>query len=407
MIVKKRIIFISSMDFQGNSASANRVRFYSRALHKENVKSIYLQLGKSCSKRKVLLKIEEGVFGCEGDSKNLKYYHFFKSIKTLKAEKEFKTYFFLYPTTNIQFLLFIRFLQFFRILNFYVEVNEHREDVIKSLIDQKEKRLALGNLKNKLLYYFYRTNYHKGIYAKSLGLVCISRRIQKLYSQINKNTIRIPILADMTSSNNRPVKIKSIPFKICFAGTIAEEKEYLKNFILSVKELNKEGYNIVFDLYGHFIKNKDKSIYLNWFKENDCESFVNYKGIASNFELLDIYRNYHCLFLLRKKTKQNDYGFSTKLATYLASGTPILATQVSDMDIYMSEENCYYKFDHEPKGFSVKLKQVIDEYDLKSNSIAIKAKEVVLKNFDYRLYSKELDDFFFYIDVNHKKIRLL
>jgi len=111
---------------------------------------------------------------------------------------------------------------------------------------------------------------------------------------------------------------------------------------------------------------------------------------------MNIFKEAHLLILPRGNTKQNQYGFSTKLSEYLVSGRPVLVTNVSDNGKYIKDGfNGFIIPPDSLESMTNKIKYIYENYNSFNEMIPSNALKTVKENFDYNLYSNSLYSFLF------------
>jgi glycosyltransferase involved in cell wall biosynthesis len=99
--------------------------------------------------------------------------------------------------------------------------------------------------------------------------------------------------------------------------------------------------------------------------EYDIKDVFDYKGMIKHSLLIErLKKENHLLILPRGNTKQNYYGFSTKLADYLESQTPILTSTVGDIGKYFVEmKNSFNYIPDDVDSLTKKLEFIIKNYN--------------------------------------------
>src|SRR5690554_3521416 len=237
------------------------------------------------------------------------------SIRKL-INKNDEVVFYLYPTTRVLLdYLLILYLKLIKKEKIFLEVNEVRR---------------YGGEVNKYGFEYYKYVAHERLSKYFDGLVCISKNIENYYKVYNKNTINIPILSnsDLPYVNNCTYGYNNYrPFLIGFTGSVHMGKENLLVFFEGIKKLVNKGFSIKVNLFGE-IYNKEKILKI--VNNNGLEEVIKYHGCVDKKNIPYILTQQDLLVLPRAETKQNKYGFSTKLSEYLTSGVPVLITDVSD-----------------------------------------------------------------------------
>ena len=230
------------------------------------------------------------------------------------------------------------------------------------------------------------------------GIVCISENIFDYYSNRNKNRVIIPILISIPncSSNflvNRSQFSENESVIFLFAGSVAFEKENLEELIIGFSKLHEEIDRVELHLYGSITKDtQDKIISLT--RSLGISNKVKYCGIYSNHSVLDVLNRGHALVLPRNNSKQNFYGFSTKLAEYCISSVPVIMTNTGVISSYFEGDfNCLMLDGYNSHSFYLNFKKFLNMTSNERSIIACNAFRTAEKYFDYRIYRTLLYDF--------------
>ncbi|OFX85974.1 MAG: hypothetical protein A2W99_16805 [Bacteroidetes bacterium GWF2_33_16] len=300
----------------------------------------------------------------------------------------------IYPSTNVLLEIFyLLYFKFVRKKRVFIELNEVRKFSItlKSRFSDiyKSPFLFLKNKLKQLLSVIQ--EYTLSAYD---GLITISDNITNYNLLKNKIILQIPILSDIPDLYNHPIKYDyKTPFKIIFTGTINIKKENLNLALESLSNLKVN--NIELHLYGPIDKQNLQE--LDFIKNKlNLNTHVFHQGIVSNNLLMNIFKEAHLLILPRGNTKQNQYGFSTKLSEYLVSGRPVLVTNVSDNGKYIKDGfNGFIIPPDSLESMTNKIKYIYENYNSFNEMIPSNALKTVKENFDYNLYSNSLYSFLF------------
>jgi glycosyltransferase involved in cell wall biosynthesis len=164
--------------------------------------------------------------------------------------------------------------------------------------------------------------------------------------------------------------------------------------IESLKQLNKNNPVIECNLYGpvhpSILKRMNRKII-----KYELNGILKYKGNVNNNEIPAILAVHDLLLLPRKSNLQTKFGFPTKLAEYMASGVPVLSSDVSDISNYLTDgENGFLIKELKIKPLIDKIENIINNNE-RLSSIGKCGKETAFEFFNYRNYSDILYDFFF------------
>lgn len=387
--MKKKVVFLSYSDFwNSNSAASARVYNYASMLHGEDVEISYVPFTEKLNREDFTYSDEGFLIYKKYKSKKISsnllcLINHFKFLVSLN--KQFKdSFFYFYPTTNVTLNFFIVFyLILLKKRSVYYELSELRE-YASELSFCRRFFFSLKYKLERLTWRFYK------------GIVCISTKVEKIAKKYNKNTLIIPSLCTDKSFEYKNRTNKN-EFDIVFTGSISFKKENLLPLLEAIIEFRKLEKCRLF-LYGP-ISRKNNLLLKKFQKENDCFDFINYKGVISKTAVMDVLYEANLLVLPRRNNKQNYYGFSTKLAEYAMSGSPILLTKTGDISLYFKDNvNCYMVSGYEKKDFLNRMKEIIKVYSKTSNIISQNAYNTAMTFFSVCGNQKKFCSFLFKYD---------
>lgn len=227
------------------------------------------------------------------------------------------------------------------------------------------------------------------------GVIAISTKMQLYANKFNNTVIRIPPLIDFSAMTNNPESTNQVErFSICFAGGSLTKKEGIDILLKALSIVKAETDNFVMNIYGSGDKYSERSI-RSQIESCGLREYVNLNGVVSSAELFKVFQRHDLLIMTRPSNTQTEYGLSTKLAEYMASGTAVMVTDVSDNRLFIQDG--VNGFIVEPGNIDDivnKLMKILNnEYDLKS--IGERGRETALKYFDYKNYAEILNKFVF------------
>ncbi len=332
-------------------------------------------------------KTTNGFFKTLGFLKKL--YRFAKSRKNNPS-------FLFYPSplVNLEFLsvLYLRLLKRQKV---FYEFNEVRK--YSSTFSEPYSLRKPGYSIKKIVYktVFFIMELFLSTYS---GLVCISTSIEKYGHSFNKKTVRIPILTDpyLEQSDSSTVYSVSEAFNIGFSGSIHLQKERLKDFFKVLSQLKEAGFLFHLNLCGHVNKRHRSLIFDTLLPDLGIMGNVTYYGNLDATELSTFLSQQELLVIPRGYTKQNKYGFSTKLSDYLNHKKPILVTKVSDNDRYIFDgKNGFIVPPDDDRLMLNKLIHIIKNYDDIADPIKVAAQKTSKEHFYYKMYQDKLFTFLF------------
>ena len=103
--------------------------------------------------------------------------------------------------------------------------------------------------------------------------------------------------------------------------------------------------------------------------------------------------NAKILALARPKSLVADAGFPSKLTEYLATGIPVVVTEVGEIPVYLKDnENAFISQPDSVDAFAEKLDFVLGNYEV-AKKVALKGKELTRTIFNYNYQAKRMIGF--------------
>lgn len=381
----------------GNTAGVARVNNYAKSVTAGKNIKVYLFSVQNLKSSEDLIEVENNIyssiqklnykpkFGIANLFRNI---WFIKDLYKVMKYYQLKGAVIMYPSFSLSFNIFVfLFLKFFGCASVYCEVNEVRKYSINTTVNSLKSIFK----KPLLLIKIYIL---ENIWRFFDGLICISTHIERYAHHYNTNTIVVPILADMDKVKFEDFKKKkNESFIILFTGSISIIKDNLMEFLIALKMLNNISQNWIFNMCGQ-IDFTENNIIKNFINQEELTERVRYLGNLSHSEVIKLQQEASLLVLPRQNTPQNYYGFSTKLAEYSISGTPILMTDTGVVTKYFSNNyNCYMVDGYSSHVFFEKLIHILSVDNDTQYTIAQNAFQTANKYFNYRNYTEDLSTF--------------
>lgn len=386
-------LIYSKKDFTVNSAGQKRMLYYAKALTTGTDKVFLL----SCCADNIDLEnfkeIDQNIFVQRIVKKTnsiLGKYRFVKRMFVFSQELSGNKTFIFYPAPFVLFeTLALTFLKGIKKQKVFYEFNEVRK-YSAQFSDPYTLRRPMYSIKK--LIFAATINLAIQLLRYYDGIICISTSIQDYAKKYNKTTMRIPILTDsrMAHQKSGNVYFSNGEFNIGFAGSIYNTKERLNLFIEVILGIRRDGYPVTFNLCGH-ITQRYRAEFLNFCEDHSC---INYFGDLNDLELSTFLSQQDLLVIPRGFTLQNHYGFSTKLSDYLNHKKMVLATDISDINMYITDGlNGFVVPPDDQAKMQKKIIYIIENCEGIRQGIehyaAITSREI----FDYSNYSKPLRHF--------------
>ena len=167
-------------------------------------------------------------------------------------------------------------------------------------------------------------------------MIVISSLMENSYNS-NKKLLKLPPLVDVKDEIWRqPIKKNEDSFTFCFSGFPGGSKDSLDKVVGAFNKLkdNNARLKIVGLTEDDFL-----SLYPE-IKKIDKER-IEFLGVQSHKSSIKNILSCDCYVFIRQSDRRNNAGFPTKFAESFTCGVPIITTNVSDINEYitLSEEN--------------------------------------------------------------------
>ncbi len=369
------IIFISRLPYPIGMAGTKRIRLFAEYLVRKGIVVRVITTGKSNrhnNKSGIYNNVEYSFL----KTNNLLYifglWNFNKYLNC-NFKNNFKNFLYVYngiDLTNILFILLAK-LKGFEIITDIVEDY--------SFNDEKASFRFRLLIKTKILF----DNYIK--YFSDL-IIVISKHLNNKY--ILKDIPQDKIILIPISAENLIMKVRTAPLKdkirYVYAGTFGA-KDGVINILKAFKQLSFFYPNIELILSGP--DKKIPSEFINtYFKEDN----IKYVGLIPNDDFYNFLSNSDALLSTRVNTTYANAGFPFKLGEYLATGNPVITTDVSDITTYLTNKiNAIIVKPNDINSLTEAMKFII-ENGFESKKIGIKGKEIAVKHFNPEINGEKL-----------------
>jgi len=260
--------------------------------------------------------------------------------------------------------------------------------VILNLDEWPPTRPKFGKYKSQI--------FEKFILFKVNAIIPISTY---LYNKavVNKRShipqLKVPILVDPEKWSNEVLQKNSQKSNyLLWSGDANNYIEPVKFLIDILQELINEGYRVKLKIAGD-ISEHSKRIYIDYIKEKEVdENFLDFLGFISE-ELKNYYNNATALLIPLSNAEKDMARFPTKIGEYLASGRPVVSSDIGEFAIYATNDKDAILCDfNDPVDFASGIKKLIDNPQF-AEKIGRNGRNLCLQEFDYRVHGKRLYHF--------------
>lgn len=185
------------------------------------------------------------------------------------------------------------------------------------------------------------------------AIVAISNYLRIKYDKLKaKNVVLIPITAYL---NHDATKCSfNDPLKILYAGTFTD-KDGVGEIIEGYLKFRTNHGNSRLILTG---ESAQQRIYLEKYKNIDGIIFT---GRVEDDEFYQLLKNADVLCMCRTNSGFAQAGFPFKLGEYLATGNPVISTRVSDVELYLTDDDAFLIDRADPALISDVLSQIVND----------------------------------------------
>ncbi len=231
------------------------------------------------------------------------------------------------------------------------------------------------------------------------GIYVINRALKEYFSKILKSGIPIEVINMLVEPDRfkLALPVSEQPFEyIAYCGTLNTNKDgvdiLLKAYcraLLSAKLPVTVKLLLIGDYENDTIRIKLHEIV----QGNNCEDNVRFIGRVDRNKIPALLCNASALALARPANKQSEGGFPTKLGEYLATGKPVVVTDVGEIPIFLKDGyNAFIAKSGDVKSFSEKLSEVFADYP-RAIEIGRRGKILAETDFNYLEQARKLASF--------------
>ncbi len=321
--MKTQIIVIGANLLNEFNAGSMRVRnLFETIISNNNYSVINILQHKEIKERKVFFSPNTMIIQQNGF---LKYFKICRLLSKLKHKNQ-RTLIYNYCSVDNYNILILIWAKIIKIpIVFDIVENNHTR------IDSKS---ALSLLKLKFTRFC-----EKRLYIFASKTFVISTNLLNLISAFSKNrfpVIHLPISVRLcewvnNSKNDNPSK------QIIFYGGSFGPKDGLKYLLEAFHNIAKEFPNIELHMSGTGAERYIKSV-IKIINDLKCKKQIVMLGALSRKKYIESVLQSDIVCMTRINSEYANYGFPFKLGEYMAAGKPIIASKVSDVELYLEHK---------------------------------------------------------------------
>ncbi|MBS1492821.1 MAG: glycosyltransferase [Bacteroidetes bacterium] len=219
----------------------------------------------------------------------------------------------------------------------------------------------------------------------------ISSALFSYVSQFNKNVEIISMTVDYErfSTFDNEINKNITNGYIAYCGSINQHKDGVSDLINALSVVSKNYPGIRLKLAGSYFSDykteMDKLI-----SEHKLESKIEVTSYLSGDEIVTFLQNSVMAVLARPSSPQADFGFPTKLGEYLASGTPVVVTDISDVSkVLENEKEALIIPPDDSAALASAIEKILSDYD-RYKEMGMNGKKAAKNVFNYKVQSAKL-----------------
>jgi glycosyltransferase involved in cell wall biosynthesis len=221
----------------------------------------------------------------------------------------------------------------FRIVTKLIRIKYIKEENEHPYIRTRNYKI-LKKIRRKLYIKFY-------YYLFDTVLLMTKNLIEFIKGHYKKiSIIHVPMFVEFDRFDN--FKKKNDEEYIAYCGDMNNIKDGVNVLIEAFKDFNLQFPNFKLYLIGNSSDKNLLSSYKQKIKELELTEKVIFTGRISRDEIPSYLVNAELLVLPRPNSVQAQHGFPTKLGEYLATGNPVIVTEVGEINHYLKDKKSAY-----------------------------------------------------------------
>jgi glycosyltransferase involved in cell wall biosynthesis len=236
------------------------------------------------------------------------------------------------------------------------------------------------------------------------GIFCISQYLIEFYKIMGVRQKRL-FLVPSTVDTERFGTFNSspLPFQyILYCGGLTLVKDGVDILIKSFARISEIHPQIDLVFIGKGETETTELLLKDLVNSLNINKRVHFLGQLSRTDVPAYLTNAKILALARPRSLVADAGFPSKLTEYLASGIPVVVTEVGEIPVYLSDNiNAFLAKPDSVDAFAGRLDFVLSNYEFAEN-VAAKGRELTNTVFNYNYQAKRMLNFINSISLNAK-----
>ena len=214
------------------------------------------------------------------------------------------------------------------------------------------------------------------------GYITMTKNLANFYSQLKpKPFYLVSSITDLSRFTQTSKLPASNLKRITYMGNMELSKDNVDNIIKAFAILARNRSDIELHLFGNPTP-QDKKVLMDLAIDLEVETRIKF-GFAEYSKVPQLLSNSQILVSSQPKTKRAEGGFPTKLGEYLATGIPVLLTDVGEISSYVKhKKHVFLASPEDPIDYANKLQWIIDNYSI-AKEIGLRGKKLVDENYSH------------------------
>jgi glycosyltransferase involved in cell wall biosynthesis len=241
---------------------------------------------------------------------------------------------------------------------------------------------------------WYRSFYLR-LYKYSDGMLVISKELQNYYQNLCKAEIfLLPMTVEVSRFNISRTEPVAQKYFIYIGGSGGFYRDGVLDILKAFRLFSVKKPDFIFHVVGPIDNSSaEYEKLVEYIAENKLGDKIIFTGSKPTGEIPGLLSGATGIVMAPPHDFSSG-GFPTKLGEFLASGTPVVSTRVSDIPLYLNETNSFIVDPGDTDAISAAMEYIVDNPE-KSQAIGEKGKDLAKAAFSADSYIEPLLTFFF------------
>lgn len=227
------------------------------------------------------------------------------------------------------------------------------------------------------------------------GIFCISDYLIDFYKTRGFNEQRLLLVPSTVEPQRFNVRsVSPLPYSyILYCGGLTILKDGVNILIESFIKISDKHPDVNLVIIGKADEEQEEVFLKDLVKSRNASQRVIFIGQLSRDIIPSYLVNAKILTLARPRSRVADAGFPSKVTEYLATGNPVIVTNIGDIPRYLKDnENAFLSEPDSVDAFAEKLDYVLNNYDI-AKMVGSEGRELTSNIFNYNFQSKRILSF--------------